>query len=288
MFAVTGITGQVGGATARNLLDHGHQVRAILRDESKAQPWRDRGCEIAIADLGDTASLTQALQGVEGVFILLPPTFDPTPGFVEARRTIASIRAAIAAAQPPKVVVLSTIGAQSTRPNLLNQLGILEKELSTLNIPVAFLRAAWFLENYLWDIPPARETGTIPSFLQPLDKHFPMVATEDIGRVAARLLTESWTGSRIVSLEAPARISPNEIATIFSELLAKPVHMQSVPPGEWESIFRGQGMKNPTPRIQMLEGFNAGWIDFEGGQAASEKGIVDAAAVLSNLLQSNK
>jgi uncharacterized protein YbjT (DUF2867 family) len=287
MFAVTGITGQVGGATARNLLDHGHKVRAILRDQSKAQPWRDRGCEIAIADLDDTASLTKALQGVEGVFILLPPTFDPTLGFLEARRTIASIRAAIAAAAPPKIVVLSTIGAESTRPNLLNQLGILEKELSALNIPVAFLRAAWFLENYLWDIPPARETGTVPSFLQPLDKRFPMVATEDLGRVATRLLTESWTGRRIVNLEGPARMSPDEIAAIFSELLGKPIHMQSVPPGEWESIFRSQGMKNPTPRIQMIEGFNAGWIEFGGGQAASEKGIVDAAAVLGNLLQGN-
>jgi uncharacterized protein YbjT (DUF2867 family) len=285
MFAITGITGQVGGATARNLLDNGHQVRAILRDQSKAQLWRDRGCDIAIADLGDTASLTQALLGVEGVFILLPPTFDPTPGFLEARRTIASIRAAIVAAQPPKIVVLSTIGAESTRPNLLNQLGILEEELSALNIPIAFVRAAWFLENYLWDIAPARETGTVPSFLQPLDKHFPMVATEDIGRVAARLLTESWAGRRIVNLEGPARISPNEIANIFSDLLDKPVHMQTVPPHQWESIFRSQGMKNPTPRIQMLEGFNAGWIEFEGGQTASEKGIVNATAVLGDLLQ---
>ena len=28
-------------------------------------------------------------------------------------------------------------------------------------------------------------------------------------------------------------------------------------------------MKNPTPRIQMLDGFNEGWIEFESGKANS-------------------
>ena len=40
----------------------------------------------------------------------------------------------------------------------------------------------------------------------------------------------------------------------------------------WEDVFRAQGMKNPTPRIQMIEGFNAGWIEFEGDSKAPSKG----------------
>ena len=28
----------------------------------------------------------------------------------------------------------------------------------------------------------------------------------------------------------------------------------------WESLFESQGMKNPTPRIRMLDGFNEGRI----------------------------
>jgi len=31
-------------------------------------------------------------------------------------------------------------------------------------------------------------------------------------------------------------------------------------------------MKNPIPRIRMLDGFNQGWIDFENGDAGSQKG----------------
>jgi uncharacterized protein YbjT (DUF2867 family) len=227
MFAVTGITGQVGGVVARLLLAAGHDVRAVVRDAAKGEVWAKQGCEVALADVNDQQALQHAFEGAEGVFVLLPPTFDPTPGFPEARKTIATLRAALAAAKPSRVVVLSTIGAQATQPNLLNQLQILEQELGTLPMPVAFLRAAWFIENAAWDVAPARDSGIVPSFLQPLDKPVPMVATADIGRVAAELLRESWTGRRIVELEGPQRISPDMIAASFARLLGRDVSMSS-------------------------------------------------------------
>src|SRR5476651_1128287 len=240
MFAVTGITGQVGGVVARLLLAAGHDVRAVVRDAAKGEVWAKQGCEVALADVNDQQALQHAFEGAEGVFVLLPPTFDPTPGFPEARKTIATLRAALAAAKPSKVVVLSTIGAQATQPNLLNQLQILEQELGTLPMPVAFLRAAWFIENAAWDVAPARDSGVIPSFLQPLDKLVPMVATADIGRVAAELLQETWNGHRIVELESPHRVTPKEIAATFAKLLGRPVRVEAVPRETWESLFESQ------------------------------------------------
>jgi uncharacterized protein YbjT (DUF2867 family) len=285
MFAVTGITGQVGGVVARLLLAAGHEVRAVVRSAEKGKAWAEQGCEIALADVNDLAALERAFEGTEGVFILLPPTFDPSPGFPEARKAIASLRAALSAAKPGKVVVLSTIGAQATQPNLLNQLQILEQELSTLDMPVAFLRAAWFIENAAWDIAPARETGIVPSFLQPLDKPVPMVATADIGHVAFELLSETWEGRRIVELEGPVRISPALIAASLTRLLGRKVSMEIVPRDTWETLFRSQGMKNPTPRMQMIDGFNEEWICFEGGEAESRKGRVPLDTVLRSLIE---
>jgi hypothetical protein len=78
---------------------------------------------------------------------------------------------------------LSTIGAQASQPNLLTQHTTIEQALSDLPMPIIFLRPAWFMENYRWDAIPAREHGVIPSFLQPLDKPVPMVATADIGKL---------------------------------------------------------------------------------------------------------
>jgi len=285
MYAVTGITGQVGGVVARLLLAAGHDVRAVVRDAAKGEAWAKQGCEFALADVNDQQALQHAFEGTEGVFVLLPPTFDPTPGFPEARKTIATLRAALAAAKPSRVVVLSTIGAQATQPNLLNQLQILEQELGTLPMPVAFLRAAWFIENAAWDVAPARDSGIVPSFLRPLDKPVPMVATADIARVAAELLRESWTGRRIVELEGPQRISPDMIAAGFTRLLGRDVSMTVVPRDTWEDLFRSQGMKNPTPRMQMIDGFNEEWICFEGAENEVRKGRVPLDTVLQSLIE---
>ena len=285
MFAVTGITGQVGGVVARLLLAAGHDVRAVVRDAAKGEVWAKQGCEVALADVNDQQALQHAFEGTEGVFVLLPPTFDPTPGFPEARKTIATLRAALAAAKPSRVVVLSTIGAQAMQPNLLNQLQILEQELGTLPMPVAFLRAAWFIENAAWDVAPARDSGIVPSFLQPLDKPVPMVATADIGRVAAELLRESWAGRRIVELEGPQRISPDMIAASFARLLGRDVGMTVVPRDTWEDLFRAQGMTNPTPRMQMIDGFNEEWICFEGAENEVRKGRVPLDTVLQSLIE---
>jgi uncharacterized protein YbjT (DUF2867 family) len=266
MFTVMGVTGQVGGAIARALLADGKQVRAVVRDPIKAAVWKERGCELSVADVNDADALASSFKDAEGVFVMLPPTFDPSPGFPEARQAIAALHRALNVAKPARVVVLSTIGAQVTRPNLLNQLHLLEESLATLPLPIAFLRPTWFIENVSWEVAPARATGVIPSFLHPLDKPFPMIATQDIGQAAAGLLTQTktWTGQQIVQLEGPTRISPNDIAAAFATLLNKDVSTQVVPHDTWESTFRAQGMKNPTPRIQMLDGFNEGWIDFDG------------------------
>jgi NAD(P)H dehydrogenase (quinone) len=238
------------------------------------RPWKALGCEVAVADLTDVGRLARALEGTEGAFILLPPVFDPEPDFRNVKTTIAIIREALAQARPPKAVVLSTIGADAVQPNLLNGLRYLEQALADLDPPITFLRAGWFMENAEWDVASARQRGIVTSYLQPLDRPVPMVSVHDVGRVAADLLREEWSGQRIVELEAAERTTPNAIAAAFEKALGKPVRAQIAPRGEWEQTFRAQGMKNPTPRMQMIDGFNEGWIDFKHQGANSRKGCI--------------
>jgi len=287
MYAITGITGQIGGVIGRILLDARQPVRAVLRSGSKGKAWTERGCEVALATIENAASLAAAFRGAEAVFVLVPPNFDPQPGFPEARAIGKTLRSALETARPTRVVYLSTIGAQTSRPNLLSQHSLIEQVLKELTIPITFLRPAWFMENCRWDMAPAREHGVIPSFLQPLDKPVPMVATADIGKRAAVLLQEPWNGHRVVELEGPHRVTPNEIAAAFTKILGRPVQMQSVPRNSWEELFRSQGMKNPLPRIQMLDGFNEGWIEFESGEVGAQKGSTNLEAVLKFLIQTS-
>ena len=266
MYVITGITGQVASALARNLLAAGKEVRAVVRDAAKGETWQAQGCSVAVADMQDRVALTRAFHGATAVFVLLPPNFDPRPDFPETRAILANLHAALLA----------------SHPNLLSQLGEMEHVLGQLPMPVTFLRAAWFMENSLWDIAPAREHGVLYSFLQPLDKPVHMVATADVGRVAAQLLQEPWEGVRVVELTGPQAISPLQLAATLGQVLGREVKAQAVPRDSWEALFLEQGMENPVPRMQMLDGFNAGWIDFEG---TPRQARTDLQTVLAGLVE---
>src|SRR3979409_2579057 len=178
MYAITGITGKVGCGVSRSLIAERLPVRAVLRDEAKAAEWRTRGCDVALAEMDDAASLTSAFKGAAGVFILPPSAFDPAPGFPEPKRVIAAVTVALAEARPGKVVCLSTIGADAPHENLLTQRTLMERSLQEIGLPVTFLRPGWFMENALWDIPSARDEGVLRRFLPPAAQLFPRCATK--------------------------------------------------------------------------------------------------------------
>jgi NAD(P)H dehydrogenase (quinone) len=288
MYAITGITGKVGGELARTLLAAGQPVRAVVRDARKGETWAALGCEVALAEMEDARALTSAFQGAAAVFILPPSEFDPKPGYPEAKAVINSVVEALQAAKPKKVLCLSAIGADALHDNLLSQRTMMEAALRELLLPLTILRPAWFIENSAWDVVGARDTGLIPSFLQPMDKRFPMVATKDVGWVAAELIQEEWTGTRIVELEGPSRVSPNDIAHAFASVIGKPVQAVPVPRASWEALFRAQGNKNPEPRIRMLDGFNEGWIDFQNGGSKAIKGRTHVLEAIATLIASTE
>jgi uncharacterized protein YbjT (DUF2867 family) len=87
----------------------------------------------------------------------------------------------------------------------------------------------------------------------------------------------------VVEQEGPRRYSPLDVADAFTRVLGRPVAARAEPRGDWERLFRSQGMRDPLPRIRMLEGFSDGWIDFEGGPAGTVKGTTELATVLRGL-----
>jgi uncharacterized protein YbjT (DUF2867 family) len=160
----------------------------------------------------------------------------------------------------------------------------MEDALRGLGVPLTILRAGWFLDNSVWDVESARAEGILHSFLQPLDRKYPMVAAKDVGRVAAELIQQAETATRVVELEGPSRVSPNELAAAFAHALGTPVRAEAVPRASWEPLFRSQGMKHPEPRIRMLDGFNEGWIEFHDGGARARKGTIDVGTAIAALV----
>lgn len=285
MFVVTGSTGKVGGIVAGTLLEAGLPVRAIVREADKGAAWKARGCAVAVVpDATDAEALAAAFAGAAGVFLMSPPNYDQAPDLPESRRAAAAAAQAIDKAAPGRVVLLSTVGAQATAFNLLNWAGFYETALAGTGLPVAMLRAAWFMENAAWDLPAARE-GRIGSYLQPVDRAIEMVSTHDVGRTAADLLREDWTGTRNIELSGPHTYSPNDEAAGFTAALGRFVEAVAVPRGTWEARFRAEGMRHPEARIAMLDGFNEGWIDFAREGAEHRTGTVTFEAVLRHIVE---
>lgn len=75
MDAITGMTGQAGGATARHFPDRGQRMRAVVGDGSKAAARAAPGADIA--DRSDSQALAATFDGVDGVFAMLPTHFVP-------------------------------------------------------------------------------------------------------------------------------------------------------------------------------------------------------------------
>jgi len=218
-----------------------------VRDAAKGVPWEARGCEVMLAEMEDAEALATAFADAEAVFILPPSDFDPELGYPGARRVIEAVYKALEMARPSRVVCLSSIGADAEEDNLLTQRKLLEQALATLPMPVTFLRPAWFIDNAAWDVASARDEGVIHSFLAPLDKRFAMVAAQDVGVTAAALIREQWTNVRVVELEGPQRVSPDELAAAFAAALGRPVRAELVPHEQWDALFRAQGLRNTTP-----------------------------------------
>jgi NAD(P)H dehydrogenase (quinone) len=287
MYAVMGITGQVGAAVAEQLLSAGEKVRAVVRNPEKAAAWKARGVELATADYEDAAGLEAAFRGADGVFAMIPPYFAPSPDLSEPKAAIAAVRTALDRARPAKAVYLSSIGAQQTSGiGLIAVLHLLEEAFSSLPIPAAFLRAGWFMENCAWDVAPARDQGKLFSYLQPLDHTFALVATTDIGRAGAETLRQKWTGNRTIEVAGPRRYSPNDIAAAFASALGRKVEAVIVPRETWVSTFVAQGAPEDRTalRVEMIDAFNSGRIDFGVPGTESFAGTTDLKQVIETLV----
>lgn len=267
MYAVAGVSGNTGAAVARTLLEMGLPVRAIVRSEAKGAKWEARGAQVAVADISDATAMTKALAGACGAYLLNPPSYAEGDPFARAAQVASALATAVSASGVPKIAVLSSVGAQhDAGTGIIRTSTIFEQELGGKAPAVVFVRASYFMVNWAPMAAVVGITGTLPSFLQPLDRAIPMVAPADIGRVAAEALLEDWSGTRVVELEGPARYSPHDAAAAFSKAVGTEVTATAVPDAQWASLM---GMGGIPPAViphfvEMFQGLNNGIVDFEG------------------------
>ena len=254
MYAITGVTGHVGGATARHLLAAGAAVRVTVRDPAHERSWRERGAAVAIADFHDHAALAAALDGCDGAFVMLPTV--PTASGADHRGLADSIAAAVADSGIRHVVALSSVGAdlaEGTGP--IRWLHHLEHRLSGTGAVVSALRSPHFQEKVADVLPAATGAGVYPVFGESADIPTPMAATRDVGVAAAELLLSAPGTSQVIDLEAPA-YTERDVAEMLGTVLGRPLQVVTIPRAGWLDALADAGVP-PLLAAALAELFDA-------------------------------
>jgi len=284
MFVITGATGNTGSVAAQTLLDAGKQVRVVVRNAAKAKNLAARGAEVVELDLADEAALTKAFRDAEGVYLLSPPDLTLPDFFVARKKLAESFARVLKAAGVKHTVYLSSMAAQhnSGTGQILSAHNA-EQALRTTGLPVTFVRAAYFMENWALVLQPARSDGVLPSFIA-ASRAIPMVATRDIGTTAARALLDGPRGTRIIELGGPAEVSPAEVATTLGKLLGRDVNVVEVPLEV--SAFAAFGASPVVAEgfRDMYQGLANGRVNWEGRGAEAARGTTSIEALLRSLI----
>ena len=241
MHILIGGTGHVGSAAARQLLEMGEPVTLVTRDASRHRDWERRGARLAEADVFDVDALRAILRTGRRAFLLNPPADPSTETDAQERHSVAAILQALEGSGLERVVAESTMGAQpGDRLGDLNVLYEFEQGLRRQPIPASVIRAAYYMSNWDGALETARDEGRLDTMF-PAEFALPMVAPEDLGRTAARLLTDPQEKEGLHCVEGPQRYSSNDVAEAFARALGRPVRVAVTPREQWQATYRAMG-----------------------------------------------
>jgi len=224
MYVVLGASGNTGKVVAKTLLEKGHKVRAVSRDAAHLQLLTAKGAEAFPCDLTNREALTRAFAGSDAAYVLVPPALASNDYRALQDRISDAITSALKSAHVKHVVSLSSIGAdkaEGTGPVV--GLHNLEQKLNQIEgLNVLHLRPGYFMENTLPQAAAIRALGTTAGPLRP-DLKVPMIATDDIGHVAAEeLLRLDFQGTRTRELLGASDLSYEDVAHVIGKAINKP------------------------------------------------------------------
>ncbi|MCH4544756.1 NmrA/HSCARG family protein [Rhizobium changzhiense] len=216
---VTGATGNVGRQVVEHLVKRGADVRALVRDPSKAE--FPAGVSVVQGDFLDVDSLRSAMSGVSTLFLLNAVVPDE---FTQALIALNIARSA----GIERIVYLSVIHADVyvNVPHFAGKFGV-ERMIEQMGFKATILRPAYFIQNDLMVKDVITGYGAYPMPIGP--KGLAMIDVRDIAEIAALELLRREQSAEPLALErinlvGPETLTGTDIAAIWSDVLARPIH----------------------------------------------------------------
>ncbi|MCG7506822.1 SDR family oxidoreductase [Mesorhizobium retamae] len=260
---VTGATGKVGSQVVDQLVKRGADVRALVRDPSKAN--FPSGVSVVQGDLLDVDSLRNAFSGISTLFLLNAVTPDE---FTQALIALNVARET----GIERIVYLSVIHGELyvNVPHFAGKLAV-ERMIEQMGLGATILRPAYFIDNELMIKDVILSHGVYPMPIG--QKGLAMVDVRDIAEVAAiALLRREQADIALpldrINLVGPDTLTGTDVAAIWSEVLGRQI------------LYLGEDL---TGFEQNLRQFMPNWMAFDmrlmGERFVSEGMVPDAGDV---------
>jgi uncharacterized protein YbjT (DUF2867 family) len=231
MILVVGATGTVGSEVIRQLVAGGERARGLVRDREKAGERLGVDTELVVGDLDRPETLTDALVGVDRMFLLTRQT----------SRQLEQERAAIQAAARAgvgHVVKLSVFRADEESPlQIARQHRQAEQALQDSGLAYTILRPPFYMQNLIGMV----RNGGLYSAAQ--DGRVAMIDVRDIAAVAVTALTGTGYEGQIYTPTGPEAVTFDEVATIVSARTGEQVRHVRVPPDAVRDTLQARGVQ---------------------------------------------
>lgn len=288
----TGSLGNVAKPLVKKLIAAGHELTVITTKEEKIAEIEALGAKAAVGSISDTAFLTQAFADADAVYTMVPPSMGASnliQNIAEAGRAYAD---AIKASKVPRVVLLSSVGADAaagTGP--VGGVHLVEeafRKLTDVNITV--LRSGFFMVNFFRDIPLIRNLNLFGNNYSGAVQ-LPYTHPEDIAGAVASELQARGNGFEIKYIVSDVATG-DHIASLFGQVIGKPeLNWTEIPDEQLKQGMLGAGLTAELAGLitELGQGVRAGLItkDFiaSGAKVTGKVKLSDFAEAFKNRYQ---
>jgi uncharacterized protein YbjT (DUF2867 family) len=258
--AVTTPTGHVGSHVMRMLCQAGVRPRLLLRNPDRLDPELRDHVELAVGDQRDADYVAESTRGVAAVFWVHPDDWSRPDPDADAEHTGEGLAAAMRQHRIPRVVFLSSIGAELRHgAGFIDGLARVEQRLDAARdetgTALLHLRCGYFMTNLFADLDGlrARRLTTTRDLGEPM----PWVDPKDIATVATvRLLADDWTGRQVQAVHGPADLTWIDAAAALSTATGVSIEAQQISDDEERAALRKAGMTDVA--VEGIIGMGAG------------------------------
>ena len=265
---VLGATGTVGSKISEILLNQGNQVTLIARHTEKLEKFRSLGAEIIAGDITDIQTLTNAFRNADSAFVLLPDNVKAENTRAYQRQVTSGLIEAIENSGIKHIVNMSSLGSHMHEGNgMMAGTGEQEVRLNQLkDVNVVHIRSAYFMENFLRTIGVVKKMG-FNATVADGDHAIPMVATEDVAKIAARHLANlDFDGKSVHAVMGPRDYTYREFTSIIGKAIGNPeLAYVQLPVEQVKQAFLGNGFSEDFADnlIEMGTAIKTGFMNFQ-------------------------